>query len=167
MIKITSTIFKRRSKINERINLSKYQEIYVSNVLILMFIYKNFKQGIANILTLITSWLYLYEITKNALKISVINRSGAFCFTLMKTVVSVLVHALGIVHIKWRRLLKTNFKEIEKSVLIKIGCGAWQLQTSMENASRFNNHWQFIVKKHIWPWKYEKYNNIVGTRYRE
>ena len=55
MIKITSTIFKRRSKINERINLSKYQEIYVSNVLILMFIYKNFKQGIANILTLITS----------------------------------------------------------------------------------------------------------------
>ena len=68
MIKITSTIFKRRSKINERIKLSKYQEIYVSNVLILMSIYKNFKQGITNILMLITSWLYLYEITKNCTK---------------------------------------------------------------------------------------------------
>ena len=120
MIKITSTIFKRRSKINERIKLSKYQEIYVSNVLILMSIYKNFKQGIANILMLITSWLYLYEITKNALKISVINRSGAFCFTLTKTVVSVLVHAIGIVYIKWRRLLKTNLRKLKNQSLSKL-----------------------------------------------
>ena len=49
------------------------------------------------------------------------------------------------------KTVEDEFKEIEKSVLIEIGCGAWQLQMSMENASRFNNHWQFIVKKHIWP----------------